>query len=331
MLVWIAQANFEPGGLLLSVDTNNQPEDPENGTTLERIQQCLSLRNSVKVDNSFNQACYATLTVWFVRKYCPAAITTDFKIYFILPALARLYNSGETQDLRGQNDSTPKNDVLQWLHLSCMLLLCQENFGLDSNGHDIDGFAASELNRQDISKSQERCEKSITRLRKGKSEMYSSEEEEVDRLFLMGEELGFQALRPASSSLITARAKSTRAKIAERKSTTRFNAGPRPSKFGDTARVVSNAPWELTCLNHHTLLRTTFDRSIEISIQICRDACFEFLFSDYSFMSSWDRADKTMIESWWNFETGSVVCATLLDLKTAGQISGYWDDLRMQS
>jgi hypothetical protein len=39
-------------------------------------------------------------------------------------------------------------------------------------------------------------------------------------------------------------------------------------------------------------------------------------------MSSWDRSDKAMIENWWNFETGSVISATLLDLKTAGEILG---------
>jgi hypothetical protein len=303
---------------MLSVNTNNQPDDPENGPTSERFKHCSSQRSLVKVDTSYNQACFVTLALWYVMKHHPEAITEDFKIQLILPALGKLYKSGETQDSRGENDSTAKNDVLQWFHLSCMLLICQESFGQGSNGREIDGFAASGLTRQEISKSQERCEKSITRLRKSKTETYSVEDEEVDRLFLLEEELGFQALRPASSSLIIARAKTTRAKIAERKLTTRFNPGPRPSKLGDNSRVVSNGPWELSCLNHHTLLRTTLDRSSEISVQTARHACFQFLLSDYSFISSWDRSDKAMIEKWWNFETGSVICATLLDLKTAG-------------
>jgi hypothetical protein len=271
-------------------------------------------------DNSYDQTCFVTLTVWFVMKYCPEAVTAEFKTQFILPALGKFYSSEDIQDYRGENDSTPKNNVLQWFHLSCLILICQENFGKDINNQDIDGFAASRLSRQEISRSQEQREKSITRLRKSKTETYSSEDEEVDRLFLLAEELGFQSLRSqASSSLAVARARQTRIKVSERKPTTRFHPGPRPSKAGDSFHVVSNGPWELSCLNHHTLLRATLDLSSEISVQSCRDACFEFLLSDYTFMLSWDRADKAMIERWWDLETGSIICATLLDLKTAGE------------
>lgn len=304
---------------MLPIDTNKQPDTMETGITSERLKHCLNRRSLMKIDNSYDQTCFVTLAVWFVMKHCPEAVTAEFKINFILPALGKFYSSGDTQNSRDKNDSTLKYNVLQWFHLSCLILICQESFGKDTNNLNVDGFAASKLSRQEISRSQERCEKSITRLRKSKTEAYSSEDEEVDRLFLLAEELGFQSLRSqASSSLAIARASQTRTKVAERKPTTRFYPGPKPSKPGDASLVISNGPWELSCLNHHAILRTTLDRSFDISVQACRDACFEFLLSDYSFMSSWDRADKAMIERWWNFETGSVICATLLDLKTAG-------------
>jgi hypothetical protein len=321
VLIWLIEANVESGKIILPVDANKQQHSMANGVPSERLKHCLSRRGLMKIDNSYDQACFVTLAVWFVMKHCPEAVTPEFKGQFVLPALKKLYTSGDTQDSRGDNDSTTKNSVLHWFHLTCLLLICQENFGKDIDYQDIDGFAASGLSRQEISRSQERCEKSITRLRKSKTETYSIEDEEVDRLFLLAEELGFQSLRsPASSSLAIARARQTRTKVSERMPTTRFHPGPRPAKAGDASRIMSNGPWELTCLNHHTLLRTALDRSSEINVQACRDACFGFLLSDYSFMSSWDRADKAMIEKWWDFETGSVICATLLDLKAAGQI-----------
>jgi hypothetical protein len=319
MLIWLIQANVEPGKVILPLDTNTQPDTIENEITSKRIKHCLNRRRMIKTENSYDQTCFVTLAVWFVMKNCPEAVTAEFKRCFILPALGKFNSSVDTQNSRDENDSTLKNNVLQWFRLSCLILICQESFGNDINNQDVDGFAASRLNCQEISRLQERSEKSITRLRKSKTESYSTEDEEVDRLFLLAEELGFQSLpSQTSSSLAIARARQTRTKVSERKPTTRFHPGPRPSKAGDTSRVVSNGPWELSCLNHHILLRTTLDRSSEISVQPCRDACFEFLLSDYSFMSSWDRADKAMIEKWWDFETGSVICATLLDLKTAG-------------
>jgi hypothetical protein len=320
VLIWLMEADVEPGKATLPVDTNKQPDTMENGIASNRLKLCLNRRSLMKTDNSYDQTCFITLAVWLVTKHCPEAVTAEFKSHFVLPALGKFYSSRDAQDSRGENYSTPKNNVLQWLHLSCLLLLCQESFGEDINNQDVDGFAASRLSRQEISRSQERREKSITRLRKSKTETYSTEDEEVDRLFLLAEELDFQLLRSqATSSLAVARARQTRTKASERKPTTRFHPGPHLSKVGDASRVVSNGPWELSCLNHHTLLRTSLDRSLEISAQACRDTCFEFLLSDYSFISSWDRADKTMIESWWDFETGSVICATLLDLKTIGE------------
>jgi hypothetical protein len=41
--------------------------------------------------------------------------------------------------------------------------------------------------------------------------------------------------------------------------------------------------------------------------------------SDYSFMASWDRADREMVSKWWDIEPVSKICATLLDLKMEGE------------
>jgi hypothetical protein len=81
--------------------------------------------------------------------------------------------------------------------------------------------------------------------------------------------------------------------------------------------MVSHGPWELLCTNHQSFLRVTDDSNIRAA----RDRLFEFLMSDYSFMTSWDRADSDMIGKWWDVEPVSVICATLLDLKLDGRFS----------
>lgn len=133
VLIWLIEAKVEPGKVMLPLDTNKQPDSMENGITSERLKYCLNRRNLMKTDNSYDQTCFVTLALWFAMKHCPEAITAEFKSHVILPALGKFYSSGETQDSRGGNDSTPKNNVLQWFHLSCLILICQETFGKDIN------------------------------------------------------------------------------------------------------------------------------------------------------------------------------------------------------
>jgi hypothetical protein len=273
----------------------------------------------VQVDRSYNQVCFVTLAIWFVMQHCPDAVTADVKTRFLWPKLRVIYESSERQDAEDVEESTSKNDVLRWFHLSCLLLICQQSSGKASDRSDIDGFTTAGLEHGVIKKAQEKCEKSVTRLRKSRIEINSVEDEEVDRLFLIGEELKFQLLRSSTSaSLVKARAEQARRKIYERRPTTIISPGPISIKQGKASGTTSKGPWELHCLNHHSLLRTALDNSSEISPQASRDTCFRFLLSDYTFMTSWDRADSTMVEKWWDFEPSSVVSATLLDLKIEG-------------
>ena len=93
-----------------------------------------------------------------------------------------------------------------------------------------------------------------------------------------------------------------------------FNCVPRSAEFRKSSRITSNAPWEFAFLNHCSLLRTSLDPTKEVDTAHSRDACFEFFLSDYTFMTSWDRADKSMIGKWWDIEPGAVVGATFLDM-----------------
>lgn len=305
VLIWLIETDLRPQQLLLPLKIERSPEEVESHVSSARIQHCREQRESVNVDRSYNQACFASLAVWYAMKYCPQAITEDLKSKILLPQLKKAYDSVEKRRSRGQEDPTPKNDVLQWFHLCCLLLILRQPVGQDK-----DGYAASGLKFPDMSKTQLKFQKYVTRLKTKQNEPYSLEHEEMDRLVLLGEELGLQALEsPYTSSLALARAKQTRKRIADRERTTRFNPGPKTLK---SARITSTGPWELSFLNHHSFLRITE----EMNIRPSRDRCFDFVLSDYTFMTSWDRADSNMIGTWWDIEPLSVFSATLLDLKS---------------
>lgn len=309
-LVWLINTDMKPGRLLLALKSSDRSPVLES-QPLERLQQCERSRVGMVTDQSYNQACYATLAVWFVMKHCPEAITDDLVIDVLVPRLNKAYESVQKRASRDK-EPTPKNDVLQWLHLCCLFLICNAKIGTDEKGEAVDGFMASGLDRQEVLKTQQKFEKYVARLKTSQIEAYSIEHEELDRVILLGEELGLDAIPTQfTSSLASSRVLQTRKQIAERKRTTTFSPGPKAWKG---ARVTSNGPWELICTNHQSFLRVADDSNIKAA----RDRLFEFMMSDYSFMASWDRAESNMIGRWWDLEPTSAICATLLDLKLEG-------------
>ena len=294
----------------MALRSADEPADLETQPS-ERLRQCEKNRVRMIFDQSYNQACYATLAVWYVMKHCPYAVTGNFVIDILLPRLGRAYESVQKRASRDK-EPTPKNDVLQWLHLCCLFLICNAKIGRNEKGEVVDGFMASGLDRQEFLKTQQKFEKYVSRLKTSQVESYSVEHEELDRVILLVEELGLDEIPTQFTlSLASSRAAQTRKRIAERKRTTRFNPGPKAWKG---ARVTSNGPWELLCTNHQSFLRVADDSNVRAA----RDRLFEFMMADFSFMSSWDRADSNMVGKWWDLEPASVICATLLDLKVEG-------------
>jgi len=321
-LTWLVNTDLKPWGPLQALKSD-PTSDVENLPPV-RLPTCQINRMEIAIDPSYNKACYATLAVWYAMKHCRQAITNEFKIKILLPKLGKAYESVQKRASRNK-EPTPKNDVIQWLHLSCLFLICNEHFTTNSKGEAVDGFAVSGIDRQELLNSQQRFEKYVSRLKTSQIESYSIEHEELDRVILLGEELGLDAIpTPFTSSLASSRAQQSRRRIIERKRTTRFNPGP---KQGKASRLISNGPWELLCTNHQSFLRVTDDSNIRAA----RDRLFEFLMSDYSFMTSWDRADSDMIGRWWDVEPVSVICATLLDLKVDGKFSNLQRHIHQDS
>lgn len=293
-LAWMTKAEVKPHKILL-------PITPESASTGAMMNAHSGRERAVAIDRSYNQACFTRISIWYVHKYCKEVFTPEFQSFILSHGLRNnnLPNPEEGSESRVDKESTPKNDVLLWFDMSCLLSLWQE-FHPEMDSPEL----------QSILSSQERREKIAKRLRKKQSEPYSMEDEEVDRLFLLGEELGLQNPSGTSAILAKARVEQTHSRISNRKRTETFNCGPRLGNIR-SPRLISNAPWELALLNHHSLLQTSL--ATEVNVTQSRDACFEFFLSDYTFMVSWDRADKSMIGKWWDIEPGAVICSTLLD------------------
>jgi hypothetical protein len=315
-LVWLVNTDFRRSRLLPAISSERQTEQsgPLTSETSERLAECENDRVEMSFDQTYNRGCYATLAVWYVMKHCPEAITDDFKSRVLLPKLHIAYQSVQERATRDK-EPTPKNDILQWYHMSCLFLICCQPFGVGEEGNPVDAFALTELNPQHVLDTQQRFQKYASRLKASRDDFYSSKHEELDRVVLLGEELGLEDIPDDQDTFIQAsvKARQTRRRIVERKRTTRFNPGPSQWK---NLHYISFGPWELTCTNHEIYLQIAEEKSTASA----RDRVFSFLTSDYSFMASWDGADSNWVAKWWDMEPASIICTTLLHLKEEGTV-----------
>jgi hypothetical protein len=249
-------------------------------------------------------------------RHCPDIITPEWNAEVLLPKIFRSFKSVDDRTV-GDTEPTPKNDTLEWLHYSAAYLMCDTTYLANQEGQGgIKGFTRTEVGQSKALEVQQLSEKYASRLKPTYNDYYSAEHEELDRVNLVSVEMGLEQMPTSSTaSLAEARLSHTRARIMQRRRTTRFNPGPQQRKGG---HVISNGPWELQAINHETALRLAAD---ELQVRDARDRLFQYVMSDYTFMISWDRADYDMVEKWWNLEPLSIIGATLLDLKSKGSPS----------
>jgi hypothetical protein len=79
-------------------------------------------------------------------------------------------------------------------------------------------------------------------------------------------------------------------------------------------------PWELHCLNHLIPVSLKVTSRPEEGIWACK----EFMLSDYMFMATWDQTKANGVGQWWDLDTSSIICSTILD--QADQKLGPWTD-----
>ncbi|KAK0744617.1 hypothetical protein B0T21DRAFT_280978 [Apiosordaria backusii] len=302
-LAWLFVTDLKPGRLLLAV--HSEPSAIADGPLSERLKNCAGKRSRLTWDMTYNRGCYATMAAWYACRMCPSAFSRRFVDETIVPRLPIAYQLGMERAGRDKQP-TSKSNVLQWLHLSSILLLYDE-LGCTENGLDI--------NIDEVRETQERSEKHVSRLKTNQAGGWKAHHDELDRALLLADEMDLDRLQHNSRSynLAVSRVKQTRQRIRDRKRTSKFLPGPKPWL---AARGLSNGPWELQCIHHEAYLRV----ADVVNVPSARDRLFEFLLSDYSFMTSWDWADNDMVGRWWDIRPVAMVCATLLDLKFEGEL-----------
>ena len=315
VLVWVLKADNTTGRLLLPIAKGHN----ELNTIRNNIRRSSyeSMRDTIKRDKSYNQAYFQSLTVWYVMKHCERAITTHFKSKVLLPELEKLVEDDDEKRKYEDRVSTAKSDILQWFRFRCLDLMCRQP--LDEGGNLLWNTKLVKL-KSDIHRSEAECKKFVLRLRESRGGPDSISDEEIDRLYLLGEELfDFQTLAHDQSpaDLAQARAVEAQQRIESRNSTSHFNPGPKSGN--DLTRAPCHAPWELNCLNHHSALKAALWSKELDDLGDRRNNVFQFILSDHTFMATWERAENSMIGKWWDMEPASVICATLIDLKNRGK------------
>ncbi|KAI9736318.1 MAG: hypothetical protein M1834_001204 [Cirrosporium novae-zelandiae] len=255
---------------------------------------------------------FRTISIWYVMEYCSDAIDNHF--WDILQV--KLYPFGHSKFLemgaRPEADRSKSTlDKLQhafyWrYHFHCAREIHEKiNLGnSNAKAGDCDSISKIESQEKTWKLASEKYLRFLRKEQDKNAEKYVTEDEEADRLALLSHELKF-----ADGPYIS----QTFKRLKSRKPTTIFSPGS--SKKESLKSDLVRAPWELTCLNHHTRLMAAFVTNEESEmISSKKQDCFQFLQSDYSFVSSWDWSTEEALKGWWGIEASSIVCSTLLDL-----------------
>jgi len=171
--------------------------------------------------------------------------------------------------------------------------------------------------KDDIEKWQARAEKSMRLFEQGRLSGRNLGHEAAN-LAYVGQELGIE------DKAITLRGKScleiASQLIKKREPTNKLSPGRSRILRWDPQHDVRSAkprpaPWELSCLAQQVPYNIGVVKSGEHGK--CLDMCKEFMFSDYTFMASWDASKMATVGQWWDFVTSSIICAKLLEEATA--------------
>ncbi|MCJ1396587.1 hypothetical protein MMC18_009478 [Xylographa bjoerkii] len=181
--------------------------------------------------------------------------------------LPRLSTGRVPRDLR------LKTALLQWLHSACLM-------NIHEMVNKIPAGYSKEIHWSHTKDLERLCSKLRKPLQKIDFDLYTEEEEEADRLILVCRELSPEL--PSTNKDISYVSE----KIQHRTATRTINPGSSASERA----APTEAPWELSCLNHHTALKIAVNRADNDDIKAAKEACFEFQSSDAMFLPTWDRS-----------------------------------------
>lgn len=301
ILIWLLKLNIR--------DLGDLEQPVPSSIEHRRLSPCSTL--TITKREAAVQACFFTISIWYTLNNCPEAAIPVLKGKTLCRQLVKIDSvckSEESDHLTGPDLEVA---LALWHHFDCLKQICDKLKITDP-----------ELNVDEILKSlkkwQDRVTRSVGPSRRPRTHTYTMKDEIEDRLALLSKELHSENIH---NSVETAKAceRYVRQRIDSRENTTKINSGGKD--WTDSSQDKSkSAPWEMTCLNHHTSLKVlSVDEDHEIDTS--KKDCFEFLSSDLTFISSWNESDYNMISHWWDMDTSSVVCSTLIDIQLQGIMS----------
>lgn len=242
------------------------------------------------------QLWYATMGICYVLKYCYEAaepVLNDARIQKRLEFLAGVCRIHDRRENREQDLETA---LLQWHHYGSFVQICEK---LES---DIRPDGVNHWYLSDLVQCREAWQKTVQRIinpsRRPRSHSYSAKHENQDRLALLSWEMHS---RGYASTALKACVGYVAQRLRQREPTKIINPGVvDASHEALDSDTPHDAPWEYTCLNHHTpllLLHSTDEVERDIRTAESMEACAEFSFSDYTFASTWDESNANMIGS----------------------------------
>lgn len=273
----------------------------------------------------------APIIVWYVFENCEVAIPPSFKrtLYDQIDSLRRRAIRALVEDF-----GTARLCILIWyfhesLYRLYRALRLTPHSIMFPEGHTMSTEEKDNSRRlEDYSSEsakiwQKRSEKAMAATRKHAVDSYSDEFEIVDRLAFLGIELGFvttETQRQPTSCVYQARRR-----ILDKTATKTINPGlSGPSLQNGINQVSIQAPWELSCLSHHSRLAATYWGQGDVEdedVQRIRENYSHFFTANFTYVGSWNMS-KVSPATWWDLDATCVIQATHLDLRTKAAAQG---------
>jgi len=243
----------------------------------------------------FDRSYYRTIILWYTLHHCPDALKYTWTKERVCSEIGTL----ETIGYNEPQPDDPKTTLLQYYHYSCFLQIC---YHLESES------GASVLNNRFVNEevaaqSRRRATQSLKTSGKDPSNR-GLDDYRVVNLALLAKELFSNLTHKFDQHKDNIAF--VKENIKKRDWTSILNPGD------DNQKHATWSPWELTFLNHHSLIRPEVDADEE-KVNAALKACREFLFPDYTCASSWDDSNVCMVSMWWDLLPTSIFAATLLD------------------
>lgn len=275
-------------------------------------------QNRLQEAKTRDQKYYCAVILWFVLAQLPEVFEKPhtavrdlfWEAFSGLESIKDPDRQGGVDRVVGIDD--PNGCLIRWYHNFSFVKICETLQRLDKKR-----FASYEIeletSRSRVREWQVKAEKSMRLFYQGRLSGRDIDHETAN-LTVLGPELDI------GDKPVTATGKTclelAKDLVRRRRPTEKLNAGRSRVLRWDSKHDVRSAkprppPWELSCLSQHLPLNLDVVESEDR--ELCQEKCAEFMFTDYTFMASWNSSKPTTVGHWWDFITSSIVCAKMLD------------------